>query len=85
MAGDREGPIYLGWPHASYGAAWLIQMGVLSALYEREKTGHGQVVTTSLLDGIDPVASDFPGRTEPAAPARPRSLATNPGSGSGLD
>jgi crotonobetainyl-CoA:carnitine CoA-transferase CaiB-like acyl-CoA transferase len=50
--GVREGPIFLGWPHAAYGAAWLIQLGILGALYEREKKGHGQCVTTSLLDGM---------------------------------
>ena len=52
QAGHREGPIFLGWPHAAYGAAWLIQIGVLGALYEREHTGKGQAVTTSLLDGM---------------------------------
>jgi crotonobetainyl-CoA:carnitine CoA-transferase CaiB-like acyl-CoA transferase len=50
--GYREAPIFLGWPHAAYGAAWLIQLGILAALYEREKTGQGQCVTTSLLDGM---------------------------------
>ena len=53
QAGVREGgPIFLGWPHAIYGAAWLLQTGILGALLERERTGIGQVVTTSLLDGV---------------------------------
>jgi crotonobetainyl-CoA:carnitine CoA-transferase CaiB-like acyl-CoA transferase len=53
QAGVREGgPTFLGWPHAIYGAAWLLQIGILGALLERERTGVGQAVTTSLLDGI---------------------------------
>jgi crotonobetainyl-CoA:carnitine CoA-transferase CaiB-like acyl-CoA transferase len=45
------GPHFLGWPHAIYGAAWMLQIGILGALYERSRTGRGQIVTTSLLDG----------------------------------
>ena len=53
QAGVRnDGPTFLGWPHAIYGAAWLLQIGILGALLERERTGMGQTVTTSLLDGI---------------------------------
>jgi crotonobetainyl-CoA:carnitine CoA-transferase CaiB-like acyl-CoA transferase len=51
--GVREGgPTFLGWPHAIYGAAWLLQIGIVGALLERERTGAGQTVTTSLVDGI---------------------------------
>jgi len=50
--GVRGSPIFLGWPHAIYGAAWMLQLGILAALFERERTGHGEYVTTSLLDGI---------------------------------
>jgi crotonobetainyl-CoA:carnitine CoA-transferase CaiB-like acyl-CoA transferase len=53
QAGVREGgPAFLGWPHAIYGAAWLLQIGILGALLERDRIGIGQTVTTSLLDGI---------------------------------
>ena len=53
QAGVRNGgPTFLGWPHAIYGAAWLLQIGILGALLERERTGIGQTVTTSLLDGV---------------------------------
>jgi crotonobetainyl-CoA:carnitine CoA-transferase CaiB-like acyl-CoA transferase len=48
----QQPPTFLGWPHAIYGAAWLLQIGILGALLERERTGAGQTVTTSLLDGI---------------------------------
>jgi crotonobetainyl-CoA:carnitine CoA-transferase CaiB-like acyl-CoA transferase len=51
--GVREGgPIFLGWPHAINGAAWMLEIGLLGALLERERSGAGQVVTTSMLDGI---------------------------------
>src|ERR1700688_73313 len=50
--GFRDGPVFLGWPHAVYGAAWLIQLGLLGALFEREKKGYGQRVTTSLMEGM---------------------------------
>jgi len=46
-----DGPHFLGWPHAIYGAAWMLQIGILGALYERAHSGAGQTVTTSLLDG----------------------------------
>jgi crotonobetainyl-CoA:carnitine CoA-transferase CaiB-like acyl-CoA transferase len=53
QAGVRDGgPTFLGWPHAIYGAAWLLQIAILAALLERERSGVGQTVTTSLLDGV---------------------------------
>ena len=48
----REGPAFLAWPHAAFGAAWLLQIGILAALFDRERTGLGQTVTTSLVDGL---------------------------------
>jgi crotonobetainyl-CoA:carnitine CoA-transferase CaiB-like acyl-CoA transferase len=50
--GVRTPPVFVGVPHASFGAAWLIQIGVLSALYARERSGQGQVLTTSLVDAL---------------------------------
>jgi crotonobetainyl-CoA:carnitine CoA-transferase CaiB-like acyl-CoA transferase len=50
--GVREPPIFIGVPHAAVGAAWLLQIGVLGALYARERTGKGQVLTTSLADAL---------------------------------
>jgi crotonobetainyl-CoA:carnitine CoA-transferase CaiB-like acyl-CoA transferase len=49
--GARRGPNFLGWPHATYGAAWMLQIGILGALYERARSGRGQTITTSMLDG----------------------------------
>jgi crotonobetainyl-CoA:carnitine CoA-transferase CaiB-like acyl-CoA transferase len=50
--GHREAPIYLGWPHAAFGTSWIALSGVLAALWRRLRNGRGQVVTTSLLDGL---------------------------------
>lgn len=50
--GPRPGPHYLGFATASYSAAMLATLGVVTALYKREKTGHGQGVDVSLKDGV---------------------------------
>ena len=50
--GHREGPIFLGLPQASHGAAYMGLIGVLAALYRRDEDGWGRLVETSLLDGV---------------------------------
>ncbi len=50
--GDR--PRYTAVPGAAFGAAHGALQGILSALYQRETTGQGQRVETSLLQGIHP-------------------------------
>jgi len=49
---DREGPLHprSTWP--SLGAAFLAATGVSAALYARRRTGRGQWVETSLLQGV---------------------------------
>jgi len=49
---DREGPLFpqSRWP--SLGAAYLATTGIHAALYARERTGRGQWVETSLLQGV---------------------------------
>jgi crotonobetainyl-CoA:carnitine CoA-transferase CaiB-like acyl-CoA transferase len=49
---QREGPIHPAWPHASFGTAWLLQIATLAALFDRERSGQGQTVTLSLVDGM---------------------------------
>lgn len=48
---DRDGPVFTGtyWPSA--GAAYAALTAISGALYVRERTGHGQWVETSLLQG----------------------------------
>jgi len=45
--GYRDGPIYLGWPLAEYGGAFLTAIGLVAALYVRAGLGKGQLVDTS--------------------------------------
>jgi crotonobetainyl-CoA:carnitine CoA-transferase CaiB-like acyl-CoA transferase len=49
--GWRPGPIFLPMPMPSSGMIWLVAAGILAALHAREKTGRGQHVQTSLLQG----------------------------------
>lgn len=50
--GWRMGPIYNHAPTPSLGTMFLAPMGVLAALHQREQTGRGQHVRTSLLQGL---------------------------------
>jgi crotonobetainyl-CoA:carnitine CoA-transferase CaiB-like acyl-CoA transferase len=47
----REGPVFIGFPFASAGAASLAVIGALAALRRARRDGHGRHVHTSLLDG----------------------------------
>ncbi len=49
--GWRMGPIFLHMPMPSMGAAYLVPIGITTALLARERTGRGQHVTTSLFQG----------------------------------
>ena len=48
----REGPTYAAVPVARHAAAQGAVAGILAALMERERSGRGQLVETSLLQGI---------------------------------
>jgi crotonobetainyl-CoA:carnitine CoA-transferase CaiB-like acyl-CoA transferase len=50
--GWRMGPVFNHAPTPSLGTAFLVPMGVLSALHQRATTGRGQHVRTSLLQGV---------------------------------
>jgi len=47
----RTGPVFLHNPVASMGAMFLVPIGIMSALNARERTGRGQRVEVSLLQG----------------------------------
>jgi crotonobetainyl-CoA:carnitine CoA-transferase CaiB-like acyl-CoA transferase len=49
---DGERPAFPAVPVATYGAAMLSLQGVFAALVERERTGRGQLVETSLLRAL---------------------------------
>jgi crotonobetainyl-CoA:carnitine CoA-transferase CaiB-like acyl-CoA transferase len=46
---DRPAPLYTAAPTSAYGAAMLAVQGILAALHQRESTGIGRAVATSLL------------------------------------
>jgi len=48
----RSGPVFLHSPVASLAASFLVPMGIMSALHARERTGKGQHVEVSLLQGV---------------------------------
>jgi len=51
QAGWREGPTFIVAPIPSLGAGLLAVQGIGAALYQRERTGRGQDVMTSLIAG----------------------------------
>jgi crotonobetainyl-CoA:carnitine CoA-transferase CaiB-like acyl-CoA transferase len=66
---DREGPLFVQSTWPSLGAFFSLSVGIAAALYAREKTGRGQRVTTSLLQGAMACASGVWQRMEePDAP-----------------
>lgn len=62
--GLRDGPVFHDFPLPSYGAAYLAVLGVSSALLARERTGRGQVVDTSLHQGMLMFMNLFWGKAE---------------------
>jgi crotonobetainyl-CoA:carnitine CoA-transferase CaiB-like acyl-CoA transferase len=51
QVGHRDGPVFVGFPFASIGAANLAVIGMLAALRRRNEDGCGRQICTSLLDG----------------------------------
>ncbi|MGH7857058.1 MAG: CaiB/BaiF CoA transferase family protein, partial [Candidatus Binatia bacterium] len=82
----RPGPAFTAVPYASFSAAQTALHGILAALYVREKTGRGQRIDTSLVQGIaahDPwdwflhlVAEKYPDAFHTAPPISPRGVPT---------
>jgi crotonobetainyl-CoA:carnitine CoA-transferase CaiB-like acyl-CoA transferase len=52
MMSDRPGPSYVSAPVCGFSAAQLALHGILAALYEREDSGCGQRVETTLVQGL---------------------------------
>jgi|SRR5579875_1811820 crotonobetainyl-CoA:carnitine CoA-transferase CaiB-like acyl-CoA transferase len=48
----RSGPAHVSVPYGSYGASQLLLTGILAALHERQSSGLGQRVDTSLVKGV---------------------------------
>ena len=73
--GHREGPIFLGLPQASNGAAYMALIGVLAALYRREDDKWGRHVETSLVDGVLAYMAQALGYGDASAPVEIASAA----------
>jgi crotonobetainyl-CoA:carnitine CoA-transferase CaiB-like acyl-CoA transferase len=76
--GHREGPIFLGLPQASNGAAYMALIGVLAALYRREDDGWGRRVETSLVDGVLAYMAQAWGYGDASAPVAGAALFGSP-------
>ena len=50
--GHRPGPVFLGNAVASFGAMYMVPVGIMAALAARERSGKGQHVEVSLLQGV---------------------------------
>jgi len=84
----RDGPAHVSVPFCSYGASQLLLSGVLAALHERETSGAGQRVDTSLVNGIAAlgtwnwylrvVTSKYPDAFTPASPIDERGVPRSP-------
>ncbi len=70
---QRDRPVYVAPPQAAYAAGTAALQGITAALYVRARTGHGQLVRTSLLRAF--TAFEFwgphgrKGFTPPASPS----------------
>jgi crotonobetainyl-CoA:carnitine CoA-transferase CaiB-like acyl-CoA transferase len=69
IRGHRAGPVFCDLPLASAGAALSATAGALATLYEREATGLGGWVETSLYDGMWAILPMIIGRVENPSPA----------------
>jgi crotonobetainyl-CoA:carnitine CoA-transferase CaiB-like acyl-CoA transferase len=52
LLADRPGPKYVSSPYASFSGSQLALQGILAALYEREISGQGQHIETTMVQGI---------------------------------
>jgi crotonobetainyl-CoA:carnitine CoA-transferase CaiB-like acyl-CoA transferase len=84
----RPGPAHVSVPFASYGASQLLLTGILSALHERERSGMGQRVDTSLVKGLGAlgtwnwylrvVLNKYPDAFTPSSPVSPDGVPLTP-------
>ncbi|OUS92345.1 CoA transferase [Rhodococcus sp. NCIMB 12038] len=77
---DIDHPIYLAAPTSTYGCATLALQGIVSSLLQRERTGLGRAVSTSLLDGVSAATMRlaFERRGDDVIPVRSRGDGTIP-------
>ncbi len=74
----REGPAHVSVPYGSYGASQQLLTGICAALHERERSGQGQRVDATLVNGVaslgtwnwylNIITSKFPDAFTPSSP-----------------
>ena len=74
----REGPAHVSVPYCSYGASQQLLAGICAALHERERSGEGQRVDATLVNGLaslgtwnwylNVITSKFPDAFTPSSP-----------------
>ena len=84
----RDGPAHVSVPFCTYGASQLLLSGILAALHERQSSGRGQRVDTTLVNGLaalgtwnwylNVVTSKFPDAFTPSAPISDKGLPLSP-------
>ncbi len=84
----RDGPAHVSVPYCSYGASQTLLVGILAALHERERSGLGQRVDTSLVKGLAAmgtwnwylrvITSKFPDAFTPSSPFSEEGLPLSP-------
>jgi crotonobetainyl-CoA:carnitine CoA-transferase CaiB-like acyl-CoA transferase len=75
---SREGPAHVSVPYCSYGASQQLLTGICAALHERERSGRGQRVDATLVNGVaslgtwnwylNVITSKFPEAFTPSSP-----------------
>ena len=84
----REGPAHVSVPYCSYGASQQLLAGICAALHERERSGEGQRVEATLVNGLaslgtwnwylNVVTSTFPDAFTPSSPFGKHGLPLSP-------
>ncbi len=84
----REGPAHVSVPYCSYGASQQLLTGICAALHERERSGEGQHVEATLVNGLaslgtwnwylNVITSKFPDAFTPSSPFGTHGLPLTP-------
>ncbi len=84
----REGPAHVSVPYCSYGASQQLLTGICAALHERERSGRGQHVDATLVNGLaslgtwnwylNVITSNFPDAFTPSSPLGTHGLPLSP-------
>jgi crotonobetainyl-CoA:carnitine CoA-transferase CaiB-like acyl-CoA transferase len=84
----REGPAHVSVPYCSYGASQQLLAGICAALHERERSGEGQRVEATLVNGLaslgtwnwylNVITSKFPDAFTPSSPVGNHGLPLTP-------